>query len=44
MLNKGKLNDLHDVRFQMRKDGDWDEVSKNKNQAKKEKKKQKYLK
>ena len=27
MLNKGKLNDLHDVRFQMRKDGDWDEVS-----------------
>ena len=27
MLNKGNLNDLHDVRFQMRKDGDWDEVS-----------------
>ena len=27
MLNKGNLNDLHDVHFQMRKDGDWDEVS-----------------
>ena len=27
MLNKGNLNDLHDVQFQMRKDGDWDEVS-----------------
>ena len=27
MLNKGNLNDLHDVDFQMRKDGDWDEVS-----------------
>ena len=27
MLNKGKLNDLHNIQFQIRKDGDWDEVS-----------------
>ena len=23
MLNKGNMNDLHDIKFQMRKDGDW---------------------
>ena len=27
MLNKGNLNDLHNIQFQIRKDGDWDEVS-----------------
>ena len=27
MLNKGNLNDLHNVQFQMRNDGDWDNVS-----------------
>ena len=26
MLNKGNLNDLNDVVFRVRKDGDWDEV------------------
>jgi len=27
MLNKGNMNDLHDIKFQMRKDGDWVESS-----------------
>ena len=27
MLNKGNMNDLHDITFQMRKDGDWVESS-----------------
>ena len=26
MLNKGNSNDLHNVVFQMRQDGDWNDV------------------